>query len=455
MPPAASPNRSYVIGCAIVAALGGLLFGFDVAVTSGMTETLPALYNLNDYWKGFTFAAALIGTIFGAVGVGKPADILGRRNVLFLIAATYFVSAVGSALAWNWVSFVVFRIIGGLAVGASSVVSPMYTAEISPARLRGRLVAITQFNIVFGILLAYFSNYLIGMFQLGDVEWRWMLGVEAFPAAAFFFLIFLTPESPRWLVAQKRPEEARAVLARVETDAVSVDAELAEIQKAIDVEHHSLREPFFQKKYRGPILLAIAIAAFNQLSGVNAILYYAEEIFRKVGLGAQAARLNTVGVGLMNLVFTMLAMSVIDRFGRKKLMIVGSLGYIASLSATAWAYYTYGKSFDSVGGAVVFIALLVFIAAHAFGQGAVIWVFLSEIFPNRVRARGQALGSFTHWVFAAAIIWAFPQLSEGSLGHAFAFFAAMMVLQLVWVIALMPETKGVPLEKLQEKLGIE
>ncbi|MGE3182300.1 MAG: sugar porter family MFS transporter [Phycisphaerae bacterium] len=447
-------NKSYVIGCAVVAALGGLLFGFDMAVISGTTETLAEIYQLDAFWKGFTVAAALIGTIFGSVLVGKPADIFGRRKVLFALAATYFVSAVGSALAWDWFSFVCFRLLGGLAVGGSSVVSPMYTAEISPARLRGRLVAITQFNIVLGVLLAYFSNYLIGRGDFGADPWRWMLGVEAIPAAAFFLLIFAVPESPRWLVARKRIDDARTVLGKLGTDSGNVDSEVAEIQHAIDIEHHSLREPFFQRKYRTPILLAIAIATFNQLSGINAILYYAPEIFKQAGAGDNAARLNSVGIGFMNLIFTMLAMSVIDFFGRKKLMIVGSIGYIVSLGATAWAFYTYGKNFEGVGSAVVLVSLLVFIASHAFGQGAVIWVFLAEIFPNRVRARGQALGSFTHWVFAAAISWTFPIIAEASGAHVFAFYAAMMVLQLLWVLKFMPETKGVPLEKIQEKLGI-
>jgi sugar porter (SP) family MFS transporter len=386
--------------------------------------------------------------------VGQPTDAFGRRWVLFAIAALYFVSAVGTALAWDWWSLLFFRFVGGIGVGGASVVSPLYIAEISPAALRGRLVAATQFNIVLGILLAFFSNYLLAQMDLGANEWRWMFGVEAFPAAAFFLLLFLTPQSPRWLVARGRVEEARAVLARLGTDAGSVDGEAKAIEASLDLEHHRLEEPLFQAAYRGPILLAIAIAAFNQLSGINALMYYAPAIFRMAGAGQDSALLQSVLVGGTNLVFTMAAMAIIDRFGRRNLMIVGSIGYIASLSATAWAFYSYGTDFTPAGSVVVLASLLVFIASHAFGQGAVIWVFISEIFPNRVRARGQALGSFTHWLMAAAISWTFPMIAEASGGHAFAFYAAMMVVQLVWVLRVMPETKGVPLEDIQKRLGI-
>lgn len=438
----------------LIAALGGLLFGFDTAVISGTTEALRSVYGLSGFGLGFTVASALIGTVLGAMVVGRPADAFGRRRVLFAIAVLYFVSAVGTALAWDWWSLLFFRFLGGIGVGGASVVSPMYIAEISPAALRGRLVAVTQFNIVLGILLAFFSNYLLAGLDLGATEWRWMFGIEAFPAAAFFLLLFLTPPSPRWLVARGRVEEARAVLARLGTAPGSVDAETKAIEASLDLEHHRLEEPLFQAAYRGPILLAIAIAAFNQLSGINALMYYAPAIFRMAGAGQASALLQSVLVGGTNLVFTMAAMAVIDRFGRRNLMIVGSIGYIASLSATAWAFYRYGTDFTPAGSVVVLASLLVFIASHAFGQGAVIWVFISEIFPNRVRARGQALGSFTHWFMAAAISWTFPVIAEASGGHAFAFYAAMMVLQLVWVLRVMPETKGVPLEEIQKRFGI-
>ena len=448
-------DKNYVVYSAVVAALGGLLFGFDTAVISGTTEQLAEVFDLSSFWLGFTVAGALIGTIIGAVAVGKPADRYGRRTILFVLAIFYFVSAVGTALAWDWYSFLFFRLLGGLGVGGASVVSPMYIAEISPARFRGRLVAVTQFNIVFGILLAFFSNYLIAGLHLGEIEWRWMFGVEAFPAALFFFLLFRTPHSPRWLVARGSVREAKNVLEKCGTDSGNVEEEIDAIQKSLDLEHHSLAEPFFTRKYSKPILLAIAIAMFNQLSGINALMYYAPHIFKMAGAAAESALLQTVAVGGTNLILTMAALVVIDHIGRKKLMLIGSVGYIISLSATAWAFYTYGTQFTALGSMIVLISLLLFIASHAFGQGAVIWVFLSEIFPNRVRARGQALGSFTHWIMAALISWTFPMIAEISGGNTFAFYALCMVGQLVWVIIIMPETKGISLEQIQRELGID
>jgi sugar porter (SP) family MFS transporter len=325
----------------------------------------------------------------------------------------------------------------------------MYTAEISPARYRGRLVAFVQFNIVLGILLAYLSNYIIGIFNLGEIEWRWMFGVEAFPAATFYLLLLINPHSPRWLVAKGRLDEAREVLTKCGSDTGDIEEEIVEIQNSLDLEHHSLREPFFCKKYFKPIMLAVMIAAFNQLSGINALIYYTKDIFEMAGYGSQSALFRSVIVGLTNLIFTMAALAIIDHFGRKRLMLVGSIGYIVSLGATAWAFYTQSSGF------YVLIGLLVFIASHAFGQGAVIWVFISEVFPNRVRARGQALGSFTHWFMAAVISWTFPIIAAKSGGHAFAFYALCMIGQLFWVILVMPETKGISLEKIQKKLGIE
>jgi len=438
-----------LLGTVIIAALGGLLFGFDTAVISGTTDWLKKEFSLNDFQLGFTVASALIGTIIGAIAIGKPSDKIGRKGVLFIIAVLYFVSAVGCAFAWDWWSLVFFRWLGGLSVGASSVVSPMYIAEISPARYRGRLVAVTQFNIVLGILLAYLSNYVIGSLNIGSAEWRWMFGVEALPSALFFVMLFLIPQSPRWLVAKKRIDEARSVLEKYGTDTGNVDEEIKEIELSLSAEHNLLEEPFFCKKYAKPILLAVAIAAFNQLSGINAIIYYTAYIFKMAGFGTTDALFQSVIIGLTNLVFTIAAMSVIDHFGRKKLMLVGSIGYILSLTATAYSFYT------NTGGIFLLICLIVFIASHAFGQGAVIWVFISEIFPNSVRARGQALGSFTHWVMAAAISWTFPMIATASGGHAFAFYALCMVGQLLWVIFVMPETKGIPLEKIQKELGIQ
>lgn len=461
-----------LLASALIAALGGLLFGFDTAVISGAEQKLQELYSgTSAMAHGFLVASALVGTVMGALAVGKPTDTYGRRYVMSILAILYFISAVGSAFAWDYWSFVFFRWLGGLGVGGASVVSPMYIAEISPARVRGRLVALAQFNIVLGILLAYLSNYLIVRFEIGqadDVAWRWMFGTEAFPAALYWLLLFFCPRSPRWLMMKGRVDEARHVLNRVGTDptAGGVERELEAIRASIDLDHHNLEEPFFDRKYLQPILLSFAIAAFNQLSGINAILYYSTRIFQSAGFDESASLLSSVGLGLMNLVFTMAALLVIDHFGRKKLMLAGSIGYVLSLAATAWAFYTQselvGGADGSVvrqitdrGGMIVFVSLLVFIASHAFGQGAVIWVFISEIFPNRVRARGQAFGSFTHWIFAAAISQSFPLIAERSGGNVFAFYCLCMVGQLIWVLVAMPETKGIPLEEIQKRLKIE
>jgi SP family xylose:H+ symportor-like MFS transporter len=443
------PFNLYLLGCTLVAALGGLLFGFDTAVISGTVDALRAKFALSDGLLGFTVASALIGTILGSLGAGKPADAWGRRMTLAGIGGLYFVSAVGCAFAWDWWSLLAFRLIGGLAVGGASVVAPLYIAEISPAHCRGRMVAITQFNVVLGILLAYLSNYLIGGLNLGATEWRWMFGIEALPAALFFLLIFLTPQSPRWLVGRGRLVEAADVLKRCGTDSLGVDEEIREIQHSMDLAHHSLREPFYCRRYLKPILLAVAMGAFNQLSGINAVLYYTPSIFKMAGAGVESALLQSVIIGFTMLVFTMFAMVIIDHFGRRKLMIVGSIGYIIGLVGAAYAFYA------KVEGPLLLVSLLVFIAAHGFGQGAVIWVFISEIFPNRVRARGQALGSFTHWAMNAAISWTFPMIAAVAGWTAFAFYALCMVGQLVWVLLVMPETKGVSLEKIQEKLGIK
>ncbi len=457
-------KKALLLRSAIVAALGGLLFGFDTAVISGAEQTLQELFAATyeslaagmsglafmgrpGFWHGCTTASALIGTILGAWLSSKPSDAFGRRKTLSLLAVLYFVSAVGSAFAWDWWSFVISRFIGGLAVGGSSVVGPIYIAEISPARSRGRLVALFQFNIVFGILLAFLSNYIIGALHLGDTEWRWMFGVEAVPAAAFFLFLVGNPLSPRWLMSKGRTEEARQILEHL--GAENVAQEMREIQESIDLDHHRIGEPFFRRAYLRPILLAFLIAAFNQLSGINALLYYSARIFEMAGASADFARLQSVIVGATNLVVTIFAMAIIDHFGRKKLMLVGSIGYIISLSSVAWAFYT------NRGGTIVLVSFLLFIASHAFGQGAVIWVFISEIFPTRVRAKGQALGCFTHWFMCALIAWTFPMFAEKTGAHVFAFYAGMMVLQLIWVITMMPETKGIPLEEIQKKLGIE
>ena len=437
----------------LVAALGGLLFGFDTAVISGTTESLEQVFQLSSFWLGFTVATALIGTIIGSVIFSKPADTVGRKITLLILGALYLVSALGSAFAWDWYSFIIFRFVGGLGVGGASVISPMYIAEISPAPIRGRLVAINQFNIVVGILLAFFSNYIIsGIPALAEVDWRWMLGVEALPAAVFFVMVLRIPRSPRWLVTRDRVEEARAVLESVGSE--HVEEEMQEIIQSIRKDREISSARLFTSRLSKPVLFTILIAMFNQLSGINALMYYAPKIFMMAGAAQGDAMLQSVVIGGTNLVFTILAMMVIDNFGRRKLMLVGSIGYIISLVTVAVSFYIYGTDFSSAGGMVVLGGLVLFIASHAFGQGAVIWVFISEMFPNRVRAKGQSLGSFTHWFMAAAVSWTFPVLADISGGHAFAIFAFMMVLQLLFVIFMMPETKGVPLEEMQEKLGL-
>jgi SP family xylose:H+ symportor-like MFS transporter len=447
--------RRTLILSTVIAALGGLLFGFDTAVISGTTDWLSRTFSLTSFELGFTVASALIGTIVGALLVGRPADRYGRKSVLFLLALLYFISALGSGLAWDWYSLLFFRFVGGLGVGGSSVVSPMYIAEISPARVRGRLVAVAQLNIVFGILLAYLSNYIIAEVDMGAPEWRWMFGVEALPAALFFLLLFTIPGSPRWLISKGRIEEAKEVLEKCGTDTGNIDTEISEIRQSLNLEHHSFKEPFFTKKYRLPIMLAVMIAIFNQFSGINAVLYYAPHIFNMAGFEKSSALLNSMGVGGVFFIFTIAAMAVIDRIGRKKIMIVGSIGYIISLGAIAWAFFTYGTEFDRAGSMVVLISVFLFITSHAFGQGSVIWVYLSEIFPNRVRARGQSLGSTIHWIAAALISWTFPLIAEVSGGYTFAFYSACMVGQLVWVLFVMRETKGISLEEIQKQMGIE
>ena len=448
-------SRPTLILSAVVAALGGFLFGFDTAVISGTTHWLEDFFQLSKATLGFTVASAIIGTVAGSLIVGKPADVIGRRNVLYILALLYLLSALGSAMANNWTMFLIYRFLGGIAVGGSSVVAPMYIAEITPARLRGRMVAIVQANVVTGMLIAYLSNYFIASLELGLVEWRWMFGVEAIPAFLFFVLLFFIPLSPRWLMAKGREQEAALVLEKCGTDNGSVEEEISEIRASLDMESDHRKEWFFSVKYMKPILLAMAIAVFNQLSGINAVLYYAPHIFRMAGAGSNSALLQSVAIGGTFVVFTMLALSIIDRFGRKKLMIIGSLGYIISLAVTAWAFYTYGTEFSQAGGKVVLISILIFVASHSFGQGTVIWVFISEVFPNRVRAKGQALGSFTHWIMAAAISWTFPIIADISGGHTFAFYAICMVGQLIWVIFVMPETKGLSLEEIQKRMGIK
>lgn len=440
-------NNLFVFRCSLVAALGGLLFGFDTAVIAGTTDALQNLFKLSDAWLGFTVASALYGTIVGSICIGWPTDRIGRRNMLILTGVLYLVSAIGSALAWDWHSFLIFRFIGGLGVGGASVLSPLYIAEISPAKSRGRLVALAQFNIVLGILVAYVSNYVISQFGLGTAEWRWMFGVEILPAAVFTICLFANPFSPRWLLAKGRQGKAFEVLCALEGDENLAKAELDEIQTSLDMEHHKSTERFYCRKYLGPILLACAIGAFNQLSGINALIYYSNKIFTMAGAASGNAFLQSVIIGLVNLIFTMSAMVVIDKFGRKKLLLIGTIGYIISLGMASFVFFKYGEDFSKIGGLTLLGALIVFIASHAFGSGAVCWVFMSEVFPNRVRARGQALGACTLWVFNIVVSQTFPWiLGLFGGGGIFAVYCGFMTLQLLWVIFVMPETKGVPLE---------
>lgn len=450
-------SRTSVIFSALVAALGGLLFGFDTAVISGTTDALQRVFALDEAGLGFAVTSALIGTIVGAFTAGPPAERLGRRRVLFALAGFFLVGALGSAAATTLPAFVAFRFLGGLGVGAASVVAPLYIAEIAPARLRGRLVALNQLNIVAGILIAFASNLVIARAFPADAAWRWMLGVQAVPAAAFFMLLFLIPESPRWLVKQGRTDEARRVLARVaEGGGVGADAEFAAIRASLAEGSASAGAAthgrLFQRRYARPIALAVIIAVLNQVSGINAILYYAPRVFQQAGAGADAALLQSVAVGGTNLVFTVLALFIIDRFGRRPLLAAGGLGAALSLGLTALGFARQG---GTGAGALVLAGIVGFIACHAIGQGAVIWVFISEIFPNAVREKGQALGSFTHWVMAAVVSWVFPVVAQASGMYAFGFFAIMMFLQFLFALRVMPETKGLSLEALQGALGLD
>ena len=424
------------------------MFGFDTAVISGGEQNIQTMWELSDIMIGQTVAMALYGTIIGALFGGIPAQTYGRKKALIWIAALFLVSAVGSAFAPEVYTLMVARFIGGLSIGASSVVAPMYISEIAPADKRGKLTALFQFNIVLGILIAYFSNFVIGTENIES--WRWMLGVEIIPATLFLVMVFTIPESPRWLiVAKNRVSEAREILRITNPDTVDESVRAIKAGDLNPGKATPLRD-FFSKRFRFPIMLAFLFAFFNQVSGINAIIYFAPRIFELTGLGAETALLSTVGVGVTNLVFTMLGLMLIDKFGRRFLMYIGSFGYIVSLSAIAYAFFT-----QTFTGYMVPVLIFVFIASHAIGQGAVIWVFISEIFPNSVRSFGNSLGSSTHWIFAALIAGNFVYIESifGG-GPIFAFFAFMMVLQLIFVWKIMPETKGITLEEMEVKLGI-
>jgi sugar porter (SP) family MFS transporter len=404
--------NSSLIKSTVVAALGGLLFGFDTVVISGTTQALTDLYHLRPFALGVTVTSALIGTIVGSLTAGIPGDRIGRRDSLRFMAVLYVISAVGCAFAWNWDALVAFRFIGGLGIGGSSVLGPMYIAEIAPAKWRGRLVGFFQFSVVLGILLAYLSNYLIGTRDLGDTEWRWKLGISAIPAIFFLAMLFGIPRSPRWLASKGRTEEARDVLQLIgEQD---YDNALKEIVDSIDVEHHQ-HDSLWNRQYRLPIFLAVTIGMFNQLSGINAILYYLNQIFADAGFSKVSSDLQSVAIGATNLVFTMIAMTLIDRVGRKKLLLIGAVGTATCLAGVAAIFLTHQHKEYLVW------LLVTYIAFFAFSQGAVIWVYISEVFPNRVRAQGQSLGSFSHWFMAGVISLGFPPLAAKSGGYPFFF----------------------------------
>ena len=447
-----------VLRSAIVAALGGLLFGFDTAVISGTTADLTRVFDLTGFSLGFTVATALIGTIVGAAYAGllKPADTYGRKPVLFAVGILYVVSAIGSALATDWTVFMIFRFLGGLGVGAATAVAPIYNAEVAPPKQRGRLVGLFQFNIVVGILAAYLSNAAINALLPDETAWRWMFGVEAAPALAFFLLLFTVPESPRWLMSVGRRDQAVETISSLSADSEEARVLREEIEEALRSDEEKPDVKFFIAEHRTVILLAFAIAAFNQLGGINAVLYYAPQIFQDAGLGEGAALLNSVGVGMANLVATIAALYLIDRVGRRFLMIVCSIGYLVTLGTLTVLFFVYSGNFTGIAGGVVVVSIMLFVGVHAFGQGAVIWVFISEIFPTAIRARGQSWGALTHWAFAAGISWSFPAIA-GNLGGgvAFGIFFFFGGLMTVWVLKIMPETKGVPLEEMEATLGLE
>lgn len=442
------PQPNTAFRNAIVAALGGFLFGFDTAVISGVESSIQTLWSLDKFSHGFTVASALIGTVIGSLIAGKPAEKFGRKRVLQAIGLLYLVTSLVTALTDSWLLFVAFRFLGGIGVGASSVVGPMYISEISPAHRRGRLVALFQFNIVSGILVAFLSNYLL--FGVSDEAWRWMLGVQAVPALIFFIMVFFIPESPRWLVKNKQDAEAEKVLASI--GETNVPLALRNIQDSLYTAIGTVKESLFNGQYNRPIMYVVVLAMFNQLSGINAIMYYAPRIFEMTGLAKDTALLQAVSIGVTNMIFTLLAISVIDKFGRKTLLIIGSVGMVIALGLVTWVFYT-----RDFGGYAVMFYLVGFIAFFAFSQGAVIWVFMAEIFPNKVREQGQTLGSFTHWIMAVIISWSFPVLAESSENggfYSFLLFTVMMVLHGIFAWKIIPETKGKSLEGIQRELHI-
>lgn len=465
-PSGASQGGGKLLISAVVAALGSFLFGFDTVVVNGVTDALISGYvaeitewlsplvpfigreTLLKSMLGFTVASALIGTLFGALLAGRPSDWWGRRPVLVLLAVLFLASSFGCALAWNWLSLVLFRWLGGVAVGGASVVSPMYITEIAPAKRRGVLVAVSQLNIVMGILVAYLSNYLVAS-VLGAEHpdaWRWMFGVMAVPSLAFLLTVLFIPESPRWLMKQARRGEAERVLARFGHEDPAREA--AEIAESLHGEMSGVRQQLFQRKHLKPLLFAFMIAAFNQLDGINAVLYYTADIFRMAGASKASALSQSVIIGLTNLVMTLVAMALIDRVGRRTLLLVGSVTFVFSHALAAWVFYTHAQ------GWIVIAALMGIVGSHAYSQGAVVWVYINEILPNAIRASGSAVICFLLWALNAAITAAFPVVAGVSASGPFVFFALMMVLQFVLILKYLPETKGRSLEELQRYFDI-
>lgn len=427
----------------ITAALAGFLFGFDTVVISGAEKKLQLLWSSSDVFHGVVvIGMALWGTVIGAFFGGIPTNKLGRKTTLVWIGVLYTVSAIGSGLANDPWTFAIFRFIGGLGVGASTIAAPAYISEIAPAKDRGKLVGLYQFNIVFGILIAFLSNYLLS--NIGENAWRWMVGVEAFPAILYTLFALTIPKSPRWLLTKFRNSEAIGVLKIINP---SQNPEKLMLEIKDEMENTVPNENIFLKKYRFPLILAFLIALFNQLSGINALLYYAPRIFAEAGLAESSALLSSIGVGVTNLLFTFLGIFLIDRLGRRQLMYICSFGYIISLSLVSIAFFLHWE------GSLIPVFLFLFIAAHAIGQGTVIWVFISEIFPNHLRGSGQSFGSSVHWILAAVVPSLVPVLfGTIGAGAVFLIFAIMMVFQLLFVTFMMPETKGVPLEELSKKL---
>jgi sugar porter (SP) family MFS transporter len=437
----------YLAKGTLVGALGGLLFGFDTAVISGTTQQLTDVFHLSPFKLGVTVSIAVIGAVIGAISSGTLGQKIGPRQALRIMALLYLISSLGCAIAWNWPALVCFRFLGGLGIGGSSVLGPVYIAELAPAKWRGRLVGLFQINIVVGILLAYASNYVIASFNFGLAEWRWQLGIASAPALLFLVLLFAIPRSGRWLVTQSRIDEAREVLQLMGTP--NAEEELQEIIASIHLERSSRSEPLFRRKYRLPIFLAVTIGLFNQLSGINAILYYLPSIFNYAGFSKLSGDKQAVLVGAMNLIATLLAMSVIDKIGRKTLLLIGSVGTAVTLAGVAEIFHTQRNQ------SMLLWLLVGFIFFFAISQGSVIWVYLSEVFPTKVRSKGQSLGSSSHWIMNALLSLTFPLVAKHSAATPFVFFASMMAVQFFVVLAIYPETKGVTLEQMQHKLGIE